>query len=300
VLWKHGRKGQPHRRLIRVTHDGFVHSCKVDDGMDSKQALNLRRVTSVTRGKGKGGPFARTAKKGVLDECCFSIISPERELHLECASEADCTIWYEGILWKLKMMKNLSELMQSSMCVMTSRPNGPVVTVEMHVDVTEGPEQSLSLSEDSKDLGPGSRESRGDANSRVFKLSVPDSNSEPEGNGTPSGAQQEELSQTPPTLTIAPSPKLEGSHPPVVQTGESPSPSSSEIEKIEELPSPQPKVSNAETPSNANFVSPASPRKPFPRPPTGPPPRVTTLTEQSRPRPSDNGIFQSLFKSPKK
>eukprot|EP00457_Paulinella_chromatophora_P001654 gb/GEZN01001656.1/.p1 GENE.gb/GEZN01001656.1/~~gb/GEZN01001656.1/.p1 ORF type:complete len:904 (+),score=189.32 gb/GEZN01001656.1/:124-2835(+) len=94
---KHGRKGKPHPRVVKVELDTGVVSWGLNlQNMDPNHSINLKDTQEIVAGCAKG-VFARPGyNKGLDERLCFSLLLPARSLDLQAESPAERNFWIEN------------------------------------------------------------------------------------------------------------------------------------------------------------------------------------------------------------
>jgi hypothetical protein len=97
ALMKHGRRGDPHLKVIKVD----PKTGDVTWGQDTDQGLSLREATQIVPGKNTS-LFSKVKLKVAHPTVCFSIVCPNRTLDLQAASEDERDQWVSA----LRQLKN--------------------------------------------------------------------------------------------------------------------------------------------------------------------------------------------------
>ena len=114
VFMKHGRKGMPHRRQVKL-NAALSHICWRDaEGGDAEEWRDMPLDSVVSLMEGKTTPvFKRTLSgKAAKDDLCFSLIGKERTLDLEAETPGVRETWVVALkeaAWAAKYVSDAKQ-----------------------------------------------------------------------------------------------------------------------------------------------------------------------------------------------
>eukprot|EP00128_Syssomonas_multiformis_P014810 Colp12_sorted_trinity150504_noHs@23252 len=103
VFSKHGATGKPHLRVVKLCPNAQRLCYKPTDASGDEKHIDLSTITEILEGQ-RTTVFQRTGTPG-KDSCCFSILSPQHDLHLEAQSPEVRKLWVEYLKDCLKCLK---------------------------------------------------------------------------------------------------------------------------------------------------------------------------------------------------
>jgi hypothetical protein len=124
LFLKHVKSGSPHPRFVYLSDDGAaLQWVEEKDKAKRKDAKEIRLAELTDIHKGHATPvFSGKYAKETNAECCFSLVSPDRSLDVQCDDARTRDFWVNALV-------RLSAALRRDIAVTTNSPATPFASV---------------------------------------------------------------------------------------------------------------------------------------------------------------------------